>query len=161
MGWTFLYDAPEKRHVIEEATREGEMLKCVRKSTVGNHLWTVWESKDNGKRYIVLFLLAKNRGNWGYKDITESMGPLYYDCPLSLLKEAPVANETWRDQVVEYHRNEKARRSSLKNLSIGKTVRLKEGFCPNELTVIEVNPLIGIANGRRYRLRNTHIVDVL
>jgi hypothetical protein len=160
MGWTFLYNAPEKRHVIEDVTREGETVKCVRKSTVGNHLWTIWERKEDGHKFIVLFLLARDRGNWGYKDMTESMHPYYYDCPLSFLDEVPVASEDWREGVINHHSAEKNRRRMLKSLTVGKTVRLKQGYKPSELRVVSMKPLIGEAGGNRYRLQKTKITEV-
>lgn len=69
--------------------------------------WTVWDLFKHGEkvtRYIRCDLLSygKNDG-WGYKDMTESCGPNYYDCPLSFLSMTPVASQAWRDAVLKHH----------------------------------------------------------
>jgi hypothetical protein len=72
-------------------------------------------SQPHGKteRYIGCDLLRKHPGHgWGYKDLTESMHPYYYTCPLSYLETVPVACEEWREQVREYH--DKKRKSKRK-----------------------------------------------
>jgi hypothetical protein len=42
-------------------------------------------------------------GGWGYKDMTESMHPYYYSCPLEYLAMAPAACPAWREKVYEHH----------------------------------------------------------
>jgi hypothetical protein len=44
------------------------------------------------------------RWGWGYKDITESEHPSYFDCPLiylKMVKDTP--NEAWRAEVLADH----------------------------------------------------------
>jgi hypothetical protein len=57
-------------------------------------------------RFIVLYLLVKNNGAWGYKDIDESMGPVEVNCPLSFLDGLSPATgfaTKWRERVKKYH----------------------------------------------------------
>lgn len=116
MGWDF-YSRLSKEAMIEDICRKSEneagIWETIAKSLRGNHLWTVRQmtTKVDGQpfhsvRYIVLYLLAKHEGQWGYKDISEDMGPFVYDCPLKFLKmanECFTANEKyavkWRKAV--------------------------------------------------------------
>ncbi len=106
MGWLFTQQQTRKQ-LIERLTRDEEFIgisrKCLRWSTVGNVLWTVWEISGPGetvRRYIGCDLMACHRGyGWGYKDMCESMGPCYYSCPTCYLDMVPVANAQWREQV--------------------------------------------------------------
>lgn len=54
---------------------------------------------------IVLLLIEKHGGMWMRKEIPESMGPCFYDCPVSFLERAPFSgggkNEAWRQLVRE------------------------------------------------------------
>jgi hypothetical protein len=110
MGWLFTHQQTRKE-LIERLTRDeesnGVTRKCLRRSTVGNVLWTVWEivgPGDKVQRYIGCDLMACQRGyGWGYKDMCESMGPCYYSCPPVYLDMVPVANAQWRDQVRAHH----------------------------------------------------------
>lgn len=164
MGWTFLHNTPDKRQVIETCTRGSDTLKCVMKAVHGNHLWTVWQDLVTKKKSIILFLLGKKLGDWGYKDITEEMGPVEYDCPLSFLDFVPEPNTTyakgWRKKVRKYHEQEISRRDALKVLDLGKMVRLKDSN-PNEFLIVSLNPLRGTAsNGHTYKIPKTRIVEV-
>lgn len=74
----------------------------------GLHLWSLYET-PKGERFIQLDLIEKAPdGSYGYKDIDESMGPFYHDCPLRLLRAAgPTTSKTaqeWRNRVREAHK---------------------------------------------------------
>lgn len=161
MGWTFLYNAPEKRHVIEECLRNGGRVECVKKAVHGNELWTIWHDKETDKKHIILFLLAKQDGNWGYKDISESMGPYYHKCPLSFLKEVPETNPDWRARVRAYHAETTKSRDLLKKVVVGSVVKLKDSK-PDTFKVSSTKPLLGIdlASGLTYKLIKKRIVEV-
>ncbi len=164
MGWTFLHNMPDKRQVIEMCTRGSKTLQCVMKAVHGNHLWTVWQDSVTKNKSIILFLLGKNQGDWGYKDITEIMGPWEYDCPLSFLDAVPEPNtrsaKEWREKVRKYHEQEISRRDALKVLEVGKMVRLKDSN-PNEFRIVSLDPLRGTAStGHTYKIPKTRIVEV-
>ena len=110
MGWTFV----EKRFNSAKEFAEECILKdgdFVKHRMVGNHLWTVYENPEVGKKFVLLFLIEKDRGSYGYKEISESMHPYYYDCPLSIIRAAgETDNESakeWRALVVQYHAEKK------------------------------------------------------
>ncbi len=165
MGWTFLHNTPDKRQVVEMCTRSSDTLRCVTKAVHGNNLWTVWYDSVTKKKTIVLFLLGRDRGDWGYKDITEGMGPVECDCPLSFLEAVPEPTDSpfakgWRERVRAYHEQEKSRRGALKALEIGKMVRLKDSN-PSEFRITSLTPLQGTtSNGLTYKIPKTRILEV-
>jgi hypothetical protein len=163
MGWMFLHNAPDKRQVVETCTKSSATLKCVKKAVHGNHLWTIFENTVTKKKSIVLFLLAKNQGCWGYKDITEHMGPSFYDCPVSFFDEAPrPESASWRAKVRLFHLQEKERRTHLKNLAVGSMVRLMDGYKPSVLRITSTDPLRGTSSeGDLYRIPKTRIAEVM
>jgi hypothetical protein len=126
MGWTYGWSsASELRAHLNDIRSNGNVTVVMQRATAyGRHVWTLYETKS-GERFINLDLLAGNaRSEWGYKDMSEDMGPCYYDCPLELLEAAtePV-NEyarAWREKVRAYHA---ARRQTFAN---GDRVRIGE-----------------------------------
>lgn len=88
------------------------------------------------KRTIVVFLLRKSATEFMYKDMDESMGPYYYDCPLKLMKLVegydPINNNAleWRKAVYEYHASKKAEKQKQKNaesiIILGRKARIIE-----------------------------------
>ena len=90
-------------------------------------LWGVWEQTFQNpdgseakppQRFITCDLLrcSNYRGlpEWGYKDMCESCGPHYWNCPESYLKMVPVADAEWREGVAEYHRRRREKRAARK-----------------------------------------------
>lgn len=127
MGWTYPHGLNRKQLIAQRVTGwerdTGEMLvkstclkHCYRGNVFSGVLWSVWERNftKNGEevqpseRWIQCDLLRCDQGEWGYKDMEESMGPYYYSCPLSYLELVPIdrfgGNVEWREQVVEHHR---------------------------------------------------------
>lgn len=111
MGWSYAYvDIGRKAHIAEirSAKHFGPDFTPLRGSTVGNHIWQLVRQESANRTFITLDLIAKDRtGGWGYKGMSEDMGPYYYDCPLSLIDAAsdPI-NESarvWREKVREHH----------------------------------------------------------
>lgn len=103
MGWLFCYEWKSAKDVRESLNRQRSLPRIAQAATMaGKHLWTVYEM-PGGTRFIALDLIEKQDGEWGYKDMDESMGPFYFDCPLKLLNLAgEPPNETaarWRDDV--------------------------------------------------------------
>jgi hypothetical protein len=121
MGTTYGYGS--KNEIKEELRSE---LKVLAERTVGNHWWAVIEHE--GKRIIYLALISKTKGepDWGYKEIPESMGPSYYDCPealLNLAEEAPRELSKWaagwRVKCRAYHAARKVKYSVGDAVTIG------------------------------------------
>lgn len=115
MGWTFSSSWETKEHLVDSLRRD--MKDSLVASVVrGSRHWYVRRLED-GRCYIGLDLLAKDsfgRSEWGYKDMDESCGPAYYDCPLKFLDLAqPAPTEgwaaEWREKVRQWHQAKKER----------------------------------------------------
>lgn len=147
MGWLYTEGAT-KEDVVEEIVsryrkersgrKEGEIFS-VEHSRRGNCLWMLCEVEKKFKgtqRFIVLFLLDTARGASGYKDLDETMGPFYYNCPVSFIRRAtdPLneSSANWREKVLgiaEAKKKEaKARKSFVDALTEGDAVELQDDF---------------------------------
>ena len=186
MGW--LYGWRERRDLVNHVTTgsprkfypKDEWTKragfytseCVARFCSGNDVWAVFknvieyaetetspvtETKEH--TYIVLFMVRGGRGNWGYKDVTESMGPLSYSCPLKFLDMVPQSESEyaagWREKVRAYWAKKNIK------LTLGARVILRESCKPNRLTVTSVKPLMGRSdNGTTFRIPRRYIEGV-
>jgi len=124
MGWLYKRGY-SKQDIIDDVTRfqedESGTWKTVTKCVFGNVLWAVVEvtAKVDGTcrldagqslRFIALYRLGKETGfGWGYKDECESMGPNYYNCPLTYLNMTPEQCPEWRAKVHAWHAMQKDR----------------------------------------------------
>lgn len=123
MGWLYSNRWDSKLALLEYlrgAERWGSDYRIVKSTVRGNRHWYVGERLKDGVRFIGLDLIASGREHgWGYKDMDESCGPCYYDCPLGLLDLAPnppggTFAEGWRDKVRAHH----ARRSAKPSMTL-------------------------------------------
>lgn len=116
MGWSFNIIDCGKDAFIESLTSArhfSEGYTPLAHRLVGRNLWQAVRRPD-GTVFISLSLIAKERnGGWGYKGISEDMGPCEVNCPLSLLAmcSAPVDKyaTNWREKVRAYHAKRKAK----------------------------------------------------
>ena len=131
MGWTFYRAAYYKpngqvnRKAECDELFEGELIKS---AMVGSTYYAAVRNKQGDVWAAVVLTKSNSReyDNFGYKDMDETMGPVYYDCPVSILKAlTPTDNKTaneWREKCWQKH---KAKRSptALSNLPIGAKIR--------------------------------------
>jgi len=133
MGWTYPHGVNRKqliaqrvegweRDTDEMLVRSTCLKHCYRGGVFSGVLWTVWErtftTEDKEvqptERWIQCDLLRCDRGEWGYKDMEESMGPYYFSCPLGYLELVPIdrfgGNAEWREEVIEHHRRRAEKR---------------------------------------------------
>lgn len=117
MGWLYPYHTKTRADLVEDlrAGYNTPTHKILRSQCVGNRFWALCEgTRSDGQviRYILLCLLQGPErndpdGSWGYKEMDESVGPYYYDCPLSYLDLAsePVNDSAriWREKVRAHH----------------------------------------------------------
>ena len=108
--------------------------------------------------------------DWGYKDMDESMGPCYYDCPERLMRQSDVddANAVeWREACRHKRRERAQLRQLLKACRPGDRLQLKTGWSregPLTATVIFVRHhtstfFIGKdQDGKRWRYRWGNVV---
>jgi hypothetical protein len=109
MGWLYGWDT--RKQLVDHLIK-GNGVTTLKHCFKGNNLWAVQEGyKSDGTpiRFIGLYLLRGSNGSrdgWGYKDMDESAGPYYFNCPLSYLDmvACPGGHATeWREGVRAYH----------------------------------------------------------
>lgn len=160
MGWLFTH-GQSRADLIQSRVKpwdnEGTHGETIDYAVCMNVLWTVNVITKDGKetsRFIGCDLLAKHDGAWGYKDMTESMGPCYYSCPLRFLDIVPVASAEWREKVKEYH----AKRQ--RKFELHKTYQLIGCKIPH-VKIVSVRPLQGEYNGKVYRVAKRLLGEVI
>lgn len=112
MGWTFIDRCRSKQDIIDTITNDlkgDSNVSASHMTVVGKCLWALCDiKKENNAKAIILFLLDKQDGSWGYKDMDESMGPFFYSCPLKYLPLATIGvKEEWRQNVRAFHEKKK------------------------------------------------------
>ena len=95
MGWTFFND--NGLSVGEICTREftstnpaGDRWSVVDQSTRGSVWYAIGRLDRVGQPpvfYGLVWLTSRRGGQFGYKDMDESCGPYYWDCPARLLDQ--------------------------------------------------------------------------
>jgi hypothetical protein len=99
---TFYTTGATKADVVAELKAASFVGGAVvlKSSLRGNELWLLCGIPGRpAENVIQIALLSKSPHGWGYKPMTESMGPYYYKCPIGFLDEAPVRCESWRAKV--------------------------------------------------------------
>ena len=95
-------------------------------SDKGGYVYYCSLEKPDQRRIILVNLVVFDKDEWGYKDMSEDMGPGYHDCPLIILKDVPCPDDKyaieWRQAVMERHYNEIAKKAAIKNLQPGDMV---------------------------------------
>lgn len=168
---TYYTTGASRADVIRELTagwtnaETGVVVKVLEKAAILNTLWTVEEMTAPGKppeRAIGCYLLSKHGGDWGYKPMSEGVGPYYYDCPLRFLDAVPVANEEWRHKVLAHHAELAIERVKLAHVQLYETWSIVNARNLDSVVIVNLKPLLGHArNGKRYRLQAKHLGERL
>lgn len=111
MGWLYLYSCDTKESIVQHIK---QTYKLVDYSVRGNVIYGLCPLLKNivddfgdiqtisTGYYITVFMLGTDNKIWGYKDIDESCGPLYYDCPKRILLKSTVEDTRgWRKKCLE------------------------------------------------------------
>lgn len=156
MGWTSynanFYKKNGKVDIVAEVENyfnENEGYKVLKSSAVGRVVYSAVERfKDEEKIvFASIFLTSVDNGdyyNFSYKDMDETVGPCYYDCPASILKlltptESEYANE-WREacwKKIEEKKKKRKDPNSLSNLPVGSKIEMKYWGEGNPIIVLE------------------------
>lgn len=120
MGWLYSHGDRESliAHLRDQA-RYAKPYVLLSSSVSGSRVWSVVENAETGERTICLDLTQGNkRDGWGYKHMTEDMGPCHYDCPQWAIKAAgEPRNEfarEWRQKVAAYREALAAKKQATK-----------------------------------------------
>lgn len=165
MGWLFSRRWSTKKALIEHLTAEQRCsraveygggpvaqaqgsMKTLAKSLHGNRLWTVMQGDypdhpELNEKFILLFLLASDRTDgWGYKDIAETSGPAYYDCPLKFLEMVPEPdhNYGWRKGVRDWHAGKREQADVAKTIAAGQRWMLNEKYGAKACEIVRPAP---------------------
>lgn len=117
MGWSYNCNPSfDKKALIAELTAPNALspgYTMLRSMIVGNNHWYTYSSPD-GSIAIGLNLMAGGGRimGWGYKGISEDMGPCEKNCPLSLLNACTEPRGyaiEWRERVRAYHAAKKTK----------------------------------------------------
>ena len=139
MGWLFETHPTSKASYVNEIltrnfapTKPDSPCTLLDHSLRGNCLW-ILAKPQSMEPFIGLFLLECHDGCWGYKDMDESCGPYYHNCPLKFLEQAPEpkgcnrnhagSGKSWRDYVREHHDALKQQRKRPRP-AVGQKIRL-------------------------------------
>lgn len=143
--------------VIPEITTRKEMVEHLKadylsgdytlldSSQSGNILYFLVHHPDHG-RFIAVFKLSGSSGRpgdegWGYKPMTESMGPCYYGCPERILAQSEDTGEDatrWREECRQRRRDKAARKQWVKTLRHGTTLQYLRGYDKDGPRYVEV-----------------------
>jgi hypothetical protein len=143
MGWMFGWNT--RKELVDHLLNDNG-LTTIKHCFKGNNLWCVHETTTTkagyggNVRWIALYLLRgrdkcdKRTGKydlhgWGYKDMDESSGPHYYNCPLGYIEmveayeklrdHAPLGYAAeWRVKVRAHHQR------ATQKLALGQMIKL-------------------------------------
>ena len=162
MGWLYGWDSIES---IKRDTRAeyavpdiAARMRIVDEASTnyGRNWWLLFEDADK-KRFVALYLINGSRhSDFGYKNLTEDMGPCEVDCPLRLINAAtePLNDwaREWREKVRAHHVKRTATLDVVKSLKVGDKVMLKNKKPAGPFTVTSLKPLKGSFGYVNYRL---------
>lgn len=169
MGWLFT-QGMTRRGIVAHITRTQESdsgrWTSLAHTVRGNVVWSVIEhldkSNNSATKYIGCFLIGSEKDyGWGYKDMTESMGPYYYSCPLRYLDMAPVTNEGWREKVRAYHATRTAARKRYASAKAGQVRKMINSVVPYiTLQYKRKRTWVGSYDGKLYRIPSRMLGDI-
>lgn len=143
MGWTgynanFYKKGKVDRLAEIKSLYDGEEnYKILKASLVGSVVYAAIEKNTDDEKcvFAAVYLTSTKEDdyfNFSYKDLDETCGPNYYDCPESILKLlTPTDNDyaiEWRVECWENIRKKKEKRKnpdSLSNLPVGSIIEMK------------------------------------
>jgi hypothetical protein len=142
MGWSFGWNSrTELADYLTETRRtnldDGSVrtFQTLKRRWTGNNLWCIQQNvveKDgqvtNSDKFIVLYMMQTDKKHgWGYKDVSASMGPTYYNCPVSWFDEVP------EDGQYDTEWREACREAAAKAKAITKLADGEQVYLPYEL----------------------------
>ena len=158
MGYTELHkekyvkllDFFKQEFNCKNEVREWEVLACSTKSNVA-YLACKLTTKEEVKVVAVVCILSYPKKdpyyNFGYKDMDETMGPYYYDCPEKILKLLTPTNsihaKEWRELC---YKNLSQKKSNLKLkegdlIKFDSPLKFSNGYAYEILKVASLKPL--------------------
>lgn len=142
MGWTWYHadyykngKVDRKRELDEHFTwkEEPRTVTVVKSSMVGSVYYAAIRSQNETNGTDITFGLVCLTGtdsreyfNFGYKDMTDDMGPGYYDCPKGILDLLTEPSNEWAAEWRENCRKRKeTKRNGISSLPFGSIIEFK------------------------------------
>lgn len=164
MGWSFTHKQKGEK-LFDFFSREfnhenGKVLDCATKNMVAYiaYEFIPKRNEETMKKevgaLVCLLKYVKDEYNFGYKDMDETMGPYYHDCPKRILDLlTPTDNVTalkWREEC-----------SKTNNIKKGDKIRLSiplkfnDGSTLSEFLVESLRPMrfVSLENGGLYKMQ--------
>lgn len=125
MGWLGQQFSGTKKEYFESMVLDGfdAPTKALKYTVKGSTAYAVMDVPQRNQRFILVCLIRKDRdGSMMHKLMDESVGPCYYDCPISyldLVKDFPPVNEyaqKYREDIRKHHEEKKKKRKAQKVL---------------------------------------------
>jgi hypothetical protein len=122
MGWLFKSELRSAKavhkHLLEQLSSVEVLAHAA--TNFGRHFYAATP------KGIFVALVSSSDGWWGYKDMSEAMGPTIVDCPLFVLDAAPDPecsySTEWRNRVRKFHERNK------RKLAPGHTFLTRQGY---------------------------------
>lgn len=99
MGWTSIKHSGDILEDLKK-TMIGNNFELLQHSIKSNAVYTAIKNKTTDNIFACVFLYSIKNGEIQFKDVCESEGPFYYDCPKKIIKIlSPTDNENaldWR-----------------------------------------------------------------
>jgi hypothetical protein len=160
MGWLCGYGVFESiRDYADQEIKCGENFELLDRSVYGKEVYSLFHNKITGVRFIALHLITHEGNEWCRKDMDESCGPCYYNCPERILVQSNVTDKLaveWRETCRRLRREKKQKTELVKALKAGDIIEYKG----NNLKFIDYHNksksqiiCFDIAEGCSYRYR--------
>lgn len=174
MGWTYMEKPSNIKKWFEDSlTWESEYYsnKCLKSYIKPKEGYAAIESinKITGGRkvFAVIWLFHYKRSifdncNFGYKDMEESIGPYYYNCPANILD---LLTETKNEYAIEWRNKNRDVLSNKKprpKIEIGKTYTVLNNSLEQVRIVDKIKGFwIGVYGGCRYKVRSNRLGELV
>ena len=101
MGWLFGWNSKEE--IVKHLLYNFRNCGVIDHSVSGKEMWILYTGNDNNKRLMVC-VIEKQDGRFGYKDNDVSAGPYYYNCPKRMVLQATYDCENSKEWLQEWEK---------------------------------------------------------
>jgi len=169
MGWLVgtghkLYENKDAylRHQCRMSNETDDHKNTILKSAFVGSIWYAaveLKRPENAIRVVAFIFLTRSyrNGEFGYKDMDETVGPCEVNCPMSIMKlltplvgDESYASE-WRKNVYDYHAAQKLTRGKEAG-AIGKRIQFERPLNYGSLGLVEGGILRRVPAGQKRRL---------
>lgn len=174
MGWTVIQKPSNVKQYIDSLYnwKTSDHTYTVMKSSIKNfkeYYAAVSKTDMNGvvqQVFCIITLLEYSKNQLSYKDMDETCGPCYYNCPSTILSLlSPTDNEyanQWREKCQSILLGNKLAKTVGSTIKLQRVQQFADGFSTDEFKVEKYGKKMVAYrgnNGKLYRLRLTSLVN--